>query len=130
MFVFSVQKYNSKEIKPVHPKGNQPRIFIGRTDAEAETEASILWPPDTKSQLTGKKSLMLGKTEGKRKGQQGLDGITDSMGMSLSTLWETEGQRGLAAIHKVTKSWTHPALKSTPWSGELQASGHSLPGSL
>ena len=43
---------NSKEIKPVSPKGNQPRIFIGRTDAEAE--ASILWPPDAKSRLIGK----------------------------------------------------------------------------
>ena len=40
-----------KEIKPVHPKGNQPRVFIGRADAEAE--APILWPPDGKSQLTG-----------------------------------------------------------------------------
>ena len=38
-----------KEIKPVNPKGNQPRIFIGRTDAEAEAEAPILWPPDVKS---------------------------------------------------------------------------------
>ena len=36
-----------KEIKPVNPKGNEPRIFIGRTDAEAE--APILWPPDAKS---------------------------------------------------------------------------------
>ena len=45
---------DSKEIKPVHPKGNQPCIFIGRTDAEAE--ALILWPPDAKSQLTGKDS--------------------------------------------------------------------------
>ena len=43
---------DSKEIKPVNPKGNQPWIFIGRTDAEAE--ASILWPPDVKSQLIGK----------------------------------------------------------------------------
>ena len=43
---------NSKEIKPVNPKGNQPWIFIGKTDAEAE--APILWPPDTKSQLIGK----------------------------------------------------------------------------
>ena len=42
---------NSKEIKPVNPKINQPLIFIGRTDAEAETP--ILWPPDVKSQLTG-----------------------------------------------------------------------------
>ena len=43
---------DSKEIKPVYPKGNQPWIFIGRTDAEAE--ASVLWPPDAKSWLTGK----------------------------------------------------------------------------
>ena len=43
---------DNKEIKPVHPKGNQPCIFIGRTDAEAE--ALILWPPDAKSQLVGK----------------------------------------------------------------------------
>ena len=41
---------DGKEIKPVNPKGNQPRIFIGRTDAEAP----ILWPPDVKSQLMGK----------------------------------------------------------------------------
>ena len=41
-----------KEIKPVHPKGNQPWIFIGRTDAEAEVP--ILWPPDVKSQLIRK----------------------------------------------------------------------------
>ena len=43
---------NSKKIKPVNPKESQPWIFIGRTDAEAE--APILWPPDVKSQLTGK----------------------------------------------------------------------------
>ena len=43
---------DSKEIKPVNPKGNQPWIFIRRTDTEAE--APILWPPDAKSQLTGK----------------------------------------------------------------------------
>ena len=43
---------DSKEIQPVHPKGNQPRIFIGRTDAEAE--GPVLWPPDVKSQLIGK----------------------------------------------------------------------------
>ena len=40
------------EIQPVHPKGNQSWVFIGRTDAEAETP--ILWPPDEKSWLTGK----------------------------------------------------------------------------
>ena len=43
---------DSREIKPVDPKGNQPRILIGRTDAEAE--APILWPPDVKNQLIGK----------------------------------------------------------------------------
>ena len=41
-----------QEIKVVNPKGNQPQIFIGRTDAEAE--APLLWPPDAKSQLSGK----------------------------------------------------------------------------
>ena len=43
---------DSKEIKPVNPKGNQPWIFIGRTDAEAETP--VLWPPDVKNQLIEK----------------------------------------------------------------------------
>ena len=41
-------------MKPVNPKGNQSLIFIGRTDAEAEAEALIIWPPDAKSQLIGK----------------------------------------------------------------------------
>ena len=41
-----------KEIQPVHPKGDQSWVFIGRTDAEAETP--ILWPPDAKSSLIGK----------------------------------------------------------------------------
>ena len=50
-----------KEIKPVNPKGNQPWIFIGRTDAEAETP--ILWPPDAKSWLIGK-DLDAGKDQG------------------------------------------------------------------
>ena len=53
-----------KEIKPVHPKGNQSRIVTGRTDAEAETP--ILWPPDVKNQLIGKDSEV-GKIEGGRR---------------------------------------------------------------
>ena len=53
-----------KEIHPVHPKGDQSWMFIGRTDAEAETP--ILWPPDEKSQLI-EKDLMLGKIEGRRR---------------------------------------------------------------
>ena len=55
---------DSKEIKPVNPKGNQSGIFTGRTNAEGE--ATILWPPDVKSQLIGK-DLMLGTIEGRRR---------------------------------------------------------------
>ena len=77
---------NCKGIKPVNPKGNQPRIFTGRTDAEAE--APILWPPDDSLE----KTLMLGKIEGRRRrGKQRtrwLDNITNSMDMNLSKLQE------------------------------------------
>ena len=54
-----------KEIQPVHPKGDQSWVFIGRTDAEAETP--ILWPPDVKNSL--EKTLMLGMIEGRRRRQ-------------------------------------------------------------
>ena len=59
---------DSKEIKPVNPKGNQPWIFIGKTDAQAE--APIFWPPNAKCWLT-EIYLVLGKIEGKRKGSSG-----------------------------------------------------------
>ena len=78
-----------KEMKPVNLKGNQPWVFIGRTDAEAE--APILWPPDANSWLIGK-DPDTGKIEGKRRrGQQRmrrLDSIIDSMDMNLTKLRE------------------------------------------
>ena len=81
---------DSKEIKPVNPKGNQHWLLIGRIDAEAE--APILWPSDVKSWLVGD-TLMLGKIGGRRRrGRQRmrwLDDITKSMDVSLSKLQDT-----------------------------------------
>ena len=101
---------DSKEIRPVNPKGNQTWLFTGRADAEAK--APILWPPDMKSKLSGKDPDTGYKIEGwRRSGWQRmkwLDGIIDSMDMNLSKLQEIVKDREAwhAAEHGVTKSQT------------------------
>ena len=120
-----------KEIKPINPKGNQPWIFTERTDADVE--APILWPPNSKSWLTGK-----GPDAGKdwsqeEKGQQRmrwLDGLTDSVDMNLSKLRQIvkdrEAQhatvRGVAKSRTWLSNWTVTTKIIQPW--ERRVSWH------
>ena len=98
-----------KEIKPVNPKGNQPWLFIGRSDAEVEVP--ILDHFMQRADSLGK-TLLLGKTEDRR--TRWLHGITSSVYMSLSKLWEMVKDRktwhakvyGVAKIRTVLSEWT------------------------
>ena len=101
--------WDSKEIKRVNPKGNQPWIFIGRSDTESETP--IIWPPEVKSQLIEKDPDALKdwrQEEKQRQRMKWLDAITDTMDMSVSKFQEMVKDREAcdAAVHGITKSWS------------------------
>ena len=112
-----------KEIQPVHPRGNQSWIFIGRTDAEAESPK--LRPPDAKNWLIGKDPDAGKDWRQEEKGtteDEMLNQITNLIDMSLSMPQELvmDRESWYAAVHEVSKSWTQPSdWTGLNWTEEL-----------
>ena len=97
---------NCKEIKAVNPKENQPWIFVGKTDAEAE--APILWPPDAKGGLNGKDSDAGKDSRQKENGWQRMKWLNGQLNGHEFEQTLGDSDRGVwyATIHGLTKSWT------------------------
>ena len=112
-----------KDIQPIHPKRDQFRVFIGRTDVEAKT--LILWPPDVKSWLIWTDPDAGKDWRQEEKGRQRmrwLDGITDWMNMSLSKLLEMVKDRkawcpevyGVPKSQTCLRDWTNLSIHLSP----------------
>ena len=108
--LWTARRSNQSILKEMHPG-----LFIVRIDDEAEV--SILWPTNGRADLLGKKTLMLGKIEGRRRGQQRmrwLDSITNSMDMSFSKFQEMvkDEEAWHAAVHAISTSQTQLSLSN------------------
>ena len=124
-----------KEIQPVHPKGNQLWILIGRTDAEAETP--ILWPPDAKSQLTGKKSWCWERLKAKEENGRGWNDLIASL-TQWTWVWANSGREwrtgkpgvmqsmGPSKSHTQLSDWTVTTMNTVVFGGTCTHACHLL----